>query len=38
MCRIETKQMVDVEQWVAQRHADWERRLDRPESFLRRVR
>ena len=33
-CRIETKALRTAEQWVAERRATWERRLDRLERLL----
>jgi DNA-binding transcriptional ArsR family regulator len=33
-CRIETKALHTAEQWVAERRAAWERRLDRLGDFL----
>jgi len=33
-CRIEPKALSRAEQWIAERRALWERRLDRLEAFL----
>jgi|SRR4051812_11326190 DNA-binding transcriptional ArsR family regulator len=33
-CRLETKAMHRAEQWIAERRASWERRLDRLGEFL----
>ncbi len=33
-CRIETAGMRTVEQWISERRASWERRLDRLGEFL----
>jgi DNA-binding transcriptional ArsR family regulator len=33
-CQIETKALRTAEQWVAERRAMWERRLDRLEQYL----
>lgn len=33
-CRIEPKAFNQAEQWIAERRALWERRLDRLEAFL----
>lgn len=33
-CRIEPRAFTQAEQWIAERRALWERRLDRLEAFL----
>ena len=33
-CRIEPKALTQAEQWIAERRALWERRLDRLGQFL----
>lgn len=33
-CRIEPKALTQAEQWIAERRALWERRLDRLGTFL----
>jgi DNA-binding transcriptional ArsR family regulator len=33
-CRIEPQALSQVEHWVAERRAQWERRFDRLEAFL----
>lgn len=33
-CRIEPKALGAAEQWIAERRAEWEKRLDRLEEFL----
>jgi hypothetical protein len=33
-CRIEPKALSQAEQWIAERRALWERRLDRLGQFL----
>jgi hypothetical protein len=33
-CRIEPKMLTRAEQWIAERRALWERRLDRLGQFL----
>ena len=33
-CRIEPKAMTQAERWIAERRAQWERRLDRLGQFL----
>jgi DNA-binding transcriptional ArsR family regulator len=33
-CRIEPKALAPVEQWIAERRASWERRLDRLGEYL----
>jgi DNA-binding transcriptional ArsR family regulator len=33
-CRLEAKAMHRAEQWIAERRASWERRLDRLGEFL----
>ncbi len=33
-CRIETQALRTAEEWVAERRATWERRLDRLEQYL----
>jgi hypothetical protein len=33
-CRIEPKALSQAERWIAERRAQWERRLDRLGAFL----
>lgn len=33
-CRVRPAAMQEAEQWIAQRRADWERRLDRLGDYL----